>query len=271
MNSDTSFLPRLADRSRRWGQLVLPKEHGSWSLVLEPLLLGLLLAPSKSGLFLGGACLAGFFSRRPLKIALTDSHSERRASARAPLAGCVLAAVGATVAAIATGGGAWLMWLVPAAVAGGLFLYFDLRGSAREETAEVAGTIAFAFVPGAMATAAGYRPETAAALIWVACGRAVPTTLFVRAYLRSVKTGRSRPWPALLAAATAAGGGVWLHAAGLVPSAPVVALVVLLCRSAIYLVYPRPVVSARLVGKQELFLGAAFVLFLALTWHSPIR
>lgn len=52
------------------GTVFLPKEHGSWSLALEPLALGLLVAPSLAGGALAGAVLAGFFARRPLKAAL---------------------------------------------------------------------------------------------------------------------------------------------------------------------------------------------------------
>lgn len=47
----------------------LPKEHGSWSLALEPLALGLLVAPTIAGAALTTAALAGFFARRPLKAA----------------------------------------------------------------------------------------------------------------------------------------------------------------------------------------------------------
>jgi len=268
---DVASIGPPAGRCERWHQLVRPKEHGSWSLVLEPLLLGILLAPSGTGLCLAGACLAAFFSRRPLKIALTDSRLERRLAARGPLVWCGGLVVAASVAAVVTGGSAWLLWLAPATLAAGFFLYFDLRGSAREEAAEIAGAIAFACLPGAMAAAAGDGSKIAGALVFAACGRAVPTVLFVRAYLRSAKTGRNRPWPALLAAAAAMGGGGWLYAAGLMPLAAVIALGVLLCRTAVYLVYPQPRISARGVGKGELVLGAGFVALLALTWRLPIR
>src|SRR5688572_31965504 len=63
----------------------LPKEHGSWSLALEPLALGLLIAPSWAGGALAGAVLAGFFVRRPLKAAFT-ADLQRRREARGGLA-----------------------------------------------------------------------------------------------------------------------------------------------------------------------------------------
>src|SRR5690242_15227457 len=63
----------------------LPKEHGSWSLALEPVALGLLVAPSWAGGALAGAVLAGFFARRPLKAAFSPIHSARRLAAREAL------------------------------------------------------------------------------------------------------------------------------------------------------------------------------------------
>ena len=61
--------------------LLLPKEHGSWSLAFEPLVLGLLVAPSVGGLGLAAAMIAGFFLRRPLKLAVTLPAADLRRSA----------------------------------------------------------------------------------------------------------------------------------------------------------------------------------------------
>ena len=49
--------------------LLLPREHGSWSLALEPLALGLIAAPSWPGAALALAALALFFARRPWQAA----------------------------------------------------------------------------------------------------------------------------------------------------------------------------------------------------------
>ena len=42
-------------------KLTLPKEHGSWSLALEPVAFGLLVAPSAAGAALALAAGLGFF------------------------------------------------------------------------------------------------------------------------------------------------------------------------------------------------------------------
>jgi hypothetical protein len=74
-------------------QLVLPREHGSWSLALEPLALGLIAAPSRAGFALSVAIVCGFFLRRPLKV-LANRDDPRRA-----LAWICLAALGGLMAA----------------------------------------------------------------------------------------------------------------------------------------------------------------------------
>src|SRR6187402_3047968 len=82
----------------------LPREHGSWFLVLEPLALGLLIAPSWAGGALAAATLSGFFARRPLKPAFSPVFSLRRQVARVTLVmWSVLAAVGLLEAVVLGG------------------------------------------------------------------------------------------------------------------------------------------------------------------------
>src|SRR5690349_19690118 len=99
MENVLSFAP-----ARTWREFVQPKEHGSWSLALEPLALGLLVAPSLPGTLFSLAVIAAFFARRPLRIAFVDAHSERRAAAQSPLLLCGFFATALTGGAVALGG-----------------------------------------------------------------------------------------------------------------------------------------------------------------------
>jgi hypothetical protein len=257
-------LPSLA----QWRELVLPKEHGSWSLALEPLVFGLLAAPSGAGGWLALAVVAGFFARRPLRIAWRDPRPERRRDAAMALAGCGLAGALSLVAAVVTAGAGWMIWLVPSAIAGGLFLSFDLRNGGREEMAEVAGSAAFALLPAALGVIAGAAPGVAVALAVVMTGRAIPTVLSVRAALRGAKTGNRRPLPALVAAFAAWGAAAWMHRHGLVPAVALVALGALAWRTFALLVYPRPAMRARTMGMIEAVVGLAFVAIVGCAWGS---
>jgi hypothetical protein len=51
--------------------VALPASYGSWSLVSEPILLGLLVAPSWAGFLLALAGFLTFLLDQPLKIILT--------------------------------------------------------------------------------------------------------------------------------------------------------------------------------------------------------
>lgn len=252
-----------------WRDVLWPREHGSWSLALEPLALGLLVAPSVGGAWVALAAVAGFFARRPLKIAALDARPERRAAARALLAVLVIAAGGFFLAACTRSGGTeWLRWLLPVTVAGTVFLFFDLRGDGREEIAEVAGAAAFAFVPATLAALAGWSALPALALALVICGRSVPTVLTVRAYLRAEKSGERRVAPALIASALAIAIGIACVHAGFAPWSAVGMLALLAVRAGCMLVWPRPTLRARTLGTAEAMLGLAFIVACAASWHA---
>src|SRR5205085_7457904 len=57
--------------------LVLPSEHGGWGILLEPIILGLLIAPSRAGFLIALAALFGFLARQPLKLAMQDAQRGR--------------------------------------------------------------------------------------------------------------------------------------------------------------------------------------------------
>lgn len=261
--------PHLQESSAaRWRDVVWPKEHGSWSLALEPLAFGLIAAPSMGGAALGVAVAAAFFARQPLRVAVRSADVARRGTARVALAICGAAALIACLgAALAAGNLLWLAWLVPVAVGGAVFVGHDLRNAGREAVAEVTGAAAFAFVPAALAVLAGWTPLAAGALAVVMIGRAVPTVLAVRAALRMAKDGASSPVPALVSAGLALAAGTGLASAGAAPRMAAWALAGLWLRAGLLLVYPRPALRARTIGMCEAVLGAAFVVMVALAWR----
>ncbi|MCS7003288.1 MAG: YwiC-like family protein, partial [Dehalococcoidia bacterium] len=58
--------------------VALPSEHGGWSFLLEPILLGLAVAPSWLGALLGVSALGAFLTHQPLKTAIKDRLKGRR-------------------------------------------------------------------------------------------------------------------------------------------------------------------------------------------------
>ena len=244
--------------------ILLPKEHGSWSLAFEPVVLGLLVASSAAGGALAAAVAAGFFTRRPLKLAVTLPASDPRRAVAGWLAltGAVLALAALGFAA-SLGGGRALWPLLLAAPFGAAFLWFDLRNEMREAEAELAGSIAFALTPATFATLGGWAPGPALALAGLTFARGVPTVLMVRTYLR-IRKGEAVAWFPPLAAGTAAlllVGGLWREQ--LVPPAAVVLGAILWLRGAWLVSAFRPAWPARQVGILEAVLGTVHVGVLA--------
>lgn len=276
-----------ATASASFRSLVVPREHGSWSLALEPVALGLLVAPSRPGFFFALAVVAGFFTRRPLKLAATLPPADPRhaaalrwtllfaAIAILALSTATLSTATTTAAAPAAFGAnkqqslfAPLWPLLLAVPFGAAFLWFDLRGEMREAEAELAGTAAFALVPATFATLAGWSVAPALALAALMLARSVPTVLTVRAYLRIAKNKPAQPAPALASAllsfAIVAALASRLHA----PLAACTLVFVLALRT-VWLLSPlSPDWSARRVGMAEAIVGLAYLAGLALAYRA---
>jgi hypothetical protein len=255
--------PATAPKAVPLKQVALPAEHGSWSLVIEPILLGLLVAPSWGGLALAVAAFALFLLQRPLTIAWGDWRRGRQyARTRVARRFVWLYAALAVAAGLV---GLWLVgWrpLLPALAALpllGVYLWFSRRPG-RSWQAELTAPVAFSAVAAAIALAGGWAMIPALALWAVMSARSVPAILFVRARLRLDK-GK----PAQIAGAIAAhvvavfvvAALVW---ADLLPFSSVVAMIVLLGR-AVWLLSPR---RWRCTVKQLGFLETGFGLLTVL-------
>jgi hypothetical protein len=198
--------------------VALPVEHGGWGFLLEPVVLGLVLAPGAAGVCLGLAALAAFLIRHPLKLVLMD----RRRGAWHPRTGLALRFVlGYGAVALALAGAAWrlaetpfwpalLLGVPPAVVA----LGYDAVGRSREALPEAAGAVALGASAAALALAGGVPAGPACGAWALLALRAVPAVLFVRSRLRldrGLPAGIAR---SLAAHVLAIGGGALLALRG---------------------------------------------------------
>jgi hypothetical protein len=245
-------------------RLILPKEHGSWSLAFEPIVFGLLVAPSWAGLALAGAASAGFFLRRPLKILQSPQPDVRQSLAVISAGVLVLIAVSGLLLAMQLGGCFRLWPLLPAALAGGLFVWFDARGVSREWLSEITGAAAFALLPATFASLAGWSAEKSIALAAVMLARSIPTVILVRMILRRRKNQGGSAIPALLAALIATLSLIIFARASLVPWAVVGFSMVFILRTGWLVTGAARPLTARQMGYIELVLGAAWIITVAL-------
>jgi hypothetical protein len=165
-------------------QVAVPSEHGGWGLTAEPVLLGLLVAPSVAGVALGLAAFTAFLLRTPLTVVLVDRHRERwlhrtTVALRVAALETVLLVVLVTIALVA-GSARWLLLLAVALPLVAVELDFDLRSRSRRLVPELCGAVGMSAAVAAIVLAAGEAAELAVALWLVVAGRAVASIPFAR-------------------------------------------------------------------------------------------
>jgi hypothetical protein len=254
-----------------WKAVALPAEHGGWGFLVEPTVLGLVLAPSAAGICLAMAALAAFLARHPLRLALVD----RRKGARYPrtavaerffLVDSVVALLMLASAAALAKGAFWPP-LLAAAPAGLAALVFDARGRSREAFAETAGAVALGASAAAIALAGGVQP----ALAWGAWAllalRAAVSVLYVRARLRLDRGRDAGPGAALAGHAGAVAISLGLARSGAAPMLAVPAFLLLGARAAWGLSSRRRPVRPQALGFQEMGYGLLTLALLALGYR----
>lgn len=257
--------------------VALPVEHGGWGMLGEPLLLGLIVAPSRAGLGVGLAALGVFLARHPLKLALADW---RRGSAQYRTGGRTRAAVGFVLLYGATAGLGLALasagargWWLPLAFATPLALIqlaYDARHQGRQLLPELLGAVALAAVVAAEMRAAGLPFDRSLAAWSLLAAKSAGAVLYVRARLRY---DRGLASDRVLAVASNAGGlllGTALASAGFVPWLAAPAFALLLVRAFHGLSrFHRPV-RPQVVGIQEVAYAFSFVLILAVGYLAGL-
>ncbi len=265
---DATHTPEQDISSVRWQSVGLPSEHGGWSFIGEPLLLGLLLVPSWGGLALGMAAYAIFLLRQPLKVLMTD-YRKRRVTPRGLLARRF--ALGYALAIAAASVGVLLnltdhLPLIPLVVAAPLLhiqLRYDMAGKSREAIAELSSALAATTIAPSLVLMNGWGLSDALLLWVVMTAKAVSAVLYVRARLRL-----ERNKPAALSAAYAthalALGALlllaWLDA---VPYSAAVGMGLLSARAVWGLSRWRTPQPPKVIGVQEVVFGISYVLLAA--------
>jgi hypothetical protein len=246
-----------------WRRVVMPAEHGGWAFLGEPILLGLLVAPTWAGVLVALAAIAGFLARQPLKLFLGDRrrgrHYPRTAAAERAFAAVAVAGALALAGALLLARGAVLVPLGLAAPIAALALAADLSQRSRELAAEIAGALALAAVAAAIPLAAGHALAPALGLWGMLAARVATSVPFVRARLR-LDRGQPAPVAAALAAQAAglvAVGG--LVRSGVLGGPALAAMAVLALRAAFGLSPWRPRMSIPRFGVTEVVFGLIVV------------
>ncbi|MCD4685345.1 MAG: YwiC-like family protein [Anaerolineae bacterium] len=254
--------------AQRLKTVALPSEHGAWGFLLEPLLLGLLVAPSWAGVGIAVGVIGAFLMRQPLKIAWVDRQRGRRyarttLAERVALGFGVIAALGLGAALLGAGPLILLPFLFGLPLAGIIFgSYVQNRG--RDLFSELAGAAVLALAAISLALAGDTSTEIAVVLWIILLARSIPSILYIRARLRLEKKRPYNPAVPLVAhviGLAVVGVCVTLDYAPLLALA---AIVILLARAAYGLSPYRGRVRVSTIGFLELFYGLLTVLLVAI-------
>ena len=251
-----------------WRAVALPAEHGGWGLLGEPLVLALVLAPSRAGFGIAASCLAAFLLHHPLKLVLADlrrrTRYPRTGLALRVASGYAIAATLGLLAAAAFAEGPFWAPLALAAPLAAVQLGYGACNRGRLLVPEIMGAVALAAAAPAILLAAGWRTSTVA-VVWVLlAARSAGSIIYIRARLRRDRGQGGSAVAPLAAQAAAAAGVAALAVRGYAPWAAVAAFVLLLGRAGWGLSPWHAVVRPRTVGFQELAFGAASTALLAL-------
>ena len=254
--------------------VALPVEHGGWGMLAEPLVMGLVLAPTLAGLGLTIAALGAFLVRHPLKLALSDWRRGTRyprtvlaAKVAAAYALCLL--VGLVLAAWRAPAAAWLPVLV-AAPLGLLQLWYDARLQGRQLLPELLGGIALGAGASALMLAGGWGTAPALAAWALLAAKAVASVVYIRSRLRRDRDLPASRWPGLLTHLAALGLAVALARLGWGPWLGVAAFTVLLARAAHGLSPWHRRVRPQVVGFTELAYGTLTALLVCIGYLARV-
>ncbi|MCP4083992.1 MAG: YwiC-like family protein [Actinomycetia bacterium] len=243
----------------------MPTEHGGWSLTLEPVVLGLLVAPSWAGLAVGVAALLGFLARTPLKLVLVDRFRDRwldRTGLAARVAAVELAIIVALAVAAVILGESGFWW--PLVVAGPLIaveLWFDMKSRGRRLIPELCGTVGISSMAAVIVLADGKETSLALGLWAVIAARAAAAIPHVRTQLFRARGRPFKLWHSDLAQvlAVAAAAVAWVPDA--IPFAPVGALAVVGLFNVVAV--RRPPRPPKVLGIQQIAFGVGVVVVTA--------
>lgn len=246
--------------------VAMPTEHGGWSLTLEPVLLGLLVAWSWSGLALGAAAMVAFLVRTPLKLVLVDRWRGRwlrRTTVAARVAAVELLVLAALALAAALGADARFWWpLLAALPLVTIELWFDMHSRSRRLLPELAGTVGIGSVAAAIALADGAAASLALGLWVIVAARAAAAIPYARTQVFRTRGRPHQVWHSDLAQVLAVGAATAAWVAGAVPLVAAIAIAaVAVFNVGAVRTSPRP---AKVIGVQQMLFGIAVVVTTAL-------
>jgi len=252
--------------------IALPPEHGSWGFLFEPILIGLIVAPSAAGASLALAVIAAFLLRNPVRIVLRARRrtpdSPRLSVARRVAAAYAVVAALCGAGAIAVAGVSAVWPLLVVSPLGAAYMLYDSQNRGRTLWAEFLGPVVLGASAPSIALAAGWTTPAAMVLWGVVVAKAVPTVVYVRARLSLEDGNPAVAAPTLLAHAVAVAATAAMARHGDAPWPVPIALAVLTARAAIGLSRVRVFHTPKQIGISEFVYSGLYVVATAAGYYA---
>lgn len=254
--------------------VALPVEHGSWGFLLEPLVAGILLAPSIASPWITMLVVGGFLLRQPLRFLIPDLMAKKNLprTAYAKKFTIIFASIfltgGIGVLAFAP-----LQSLIPFVLITPFAvyqIYCDATRKSRDLLPELTGAVALSSSITVLALAGGWNVTTALTLWGIMLARLIPSILYVRSRLRLEK---GKPTSSFLpiTAHVLALYFVAVLAYFSLSSVLVVLMLAFLAGRAVFGLSPyRQTLRAKTIGIWEVIYGSLTVLALVLGYYLGI-
>ena len=247
--------------------IALPREHGAWAYVLEPVILGLLIAFSSKGLFLGIGALLAFLAHQPVRVFFASQERiKKTALLFVSLYG--LSAVTFFFLFINNTSPSVYIPFLLAVLLMIFYLILELQGQGKELLTRIMAPTAIDLMAVSMVLVSGWRTEQALAFFALLLSRSYPTTFYVRAKLRADSNHNIYAVQATLyhvIALLLTAGLVYLR---LIPYLSLLAVFILLARTVHGLYFSKIKMIPKQVGIREFVYGILFVFISAAGYIS---
>jgi len=233
---------------------ILPREKGTYGIVGEPLLLGLLASYSLPGLLVACTGILSVFLRQSIIVSTHERKSKRFIITSLFFSVSIFFFL--SIAVIISPGKYFL--LLPLVMAGPLFIlqiYADIKRLSRNLWFEIIGVLSPGSFAAAIVLASGETMVFGFMLWFISSGRALPTFLYVRNRVRILHKKQIHNFPVVTVHYLVLVISFILVISDLLPQAVVFIMALYMVRSIVGLNYPGPAITIKKIGYSELAYG----------------
>lgn len=242
-------------------KVAIPKEHGSWGFVIEPLLLSLIVAYTLEGLLLALATFFLFLSNQPIKIVINKLASKKnRAMGRIVLAVYLIVAIALSSYPLLNLSFKLLLPFYAALLIMLIYLFAVLSKLSRNLLVEFLPILAMTLVAITIVTIDNSFNFNPIIFGFLLLSRAVPTVIYINAKVKESRGLKFSVLPTHLSHLVFLLFIIWASLVNLLPTLSILAALLLSIRSVIGFSKFNFTKTIKQIGVVEFIYGSLFVI-----------